>query len=318
MKIKDLHLLPKFRDGMSYLYVEHCRIDRESKAIAIHDASGMVPVPCANLALIMLGPGVSITHAAVMTLADNGCLVTWCGEEGIRFYASGQGKTRSAGNLLAQARLWADPKSHMEVVRRMYIARFPEPLPDGLSLQQIRGREGIRMRGVYAQESLKAGVEWTGRNYKKNSWNSTDPVNRAISAANSCLYGLCHAAILSSGFSAALGFIHTGKMLSFVYDIADLYKTEISIPAAFREAALGKDNLDRRVRISCRDLIASSRLLKRIVDDIYHILGMTENSNQNVSDDAKPGKLWDSGHHEVDGGINYGEEEIKNDGNDFR
>lgn len=320
MKIKDLHLLPKFRDGMSYLYVEHCRVDREAKAVAVHDASGVVPVPCANLALIMLGPGVSITHAAIMTLADNGCLAAWCGEEGVRFYASGQGKTRSARNLLAQAKLWADPKSHMEVARRMYSARFSEQLPEGLSLRQIRGKEGIRVREAYARESLKTGVEWTGRNYKKNSWNSADPVNRALSAANSCLYGLCHAAILSSGFSAALGFIHTGKMLSFVYDIADLYKTEISIPAAFGETALGEDNLERRVRIACRDLIASSKLLKRVIDDIYHVLGMAGNLSQNVfvEDDAGSGMLWDAGRHEVGGGINYGEEKTENDDNDSR
>lgn len=316
MRIKDLHLLPKFRDGVSYLYVEHCKIDRDARAIAIHDASGIVPVPCAGLALLMLGPGVSITHAAIVTLADNGCLVAWCGENGVRFYAAGLGKTRSASNLLHQARLWADPKSHIKVVRRMYCERFPERLPDGLTLRQIRGREGIRVREAYAKASRETGVEWRGRNYQRNSWTSADPVNRALSAANSCLYGLCHAAILSSGFSPALGFVHTGKMLSFVYDIADLYKVEISIPAAFREAAQGTDGLERRVRMACRDIIASSRLLKRVVDDIYRVLGMDKDSNQDLyaADEAEPGALWDPGHREVDGGINYGEEENKDGG----
>ena len=34
---KDLHILPKVRDSWSYLYVEHCRVDQEDKAIAVHD-----------------------------------------------------------------------------------------------------------------------------------------------------------------------------------------------------------------------------------------------------------------------------------------
>lgn len=96
MKIRDLHLLPKVRDSWSYLYVEHCRIDQEDKAIAIHDAGGKTPVPCAVLTLLMMGPGVTITHAAVRALAENGCLVMWCGEEAVRFYAVGMGETRSS------------------------------------------------------------------------------------------------------------------------------------------------------------------------------------------------------------------------------
>jgi CRISPR-associated protein Cas1 len=92
MRTKDLHALPKVRDSVSYLYVEHCRIDREAKAIALHDAEGSFQVPCANLTTLMVGPGTSITHAAVQTLADAGTLVLWMGEQGVRFYAQGMAK----------------------------------------------------------------------------------------------------------------------------------------------------------------------------------------------------------------------------------
>jgi len=315
MRVRDLHLLPKFRDGWSYLYVEHCRIDRHQRAVAIHDARGVVPIPCANLALLMLGPGVSITHAAVLTLADSGCLVVWCGEEGVRFYASGMGKTRSATNLLQQARLWADPSGHESVVYRLYQARFPGNPLEGLTLRQIRGMEGIRVREAYRRASLKYGIEWKGRAYRTDAWHAADPVNRALSAANSCLYGLCHAAILSAGFSPALGFIHTGKMLSFVYDIADLYKIEFSVPAAFREAAQGKENLERRVRTTLRDMISSCRLLPRIVDDIYRVLDIESNSCDDVLAERwpMPAPLWDSTEGIVQGGINYAGGECDDD-----
>src|SRR5690606_36069381 len=135
--VRNLRILPKVRDSWSYLYVEHARIDQEDKGICIHDAKGRVHVPCASLSLLMLGPGTSVTHAAIRTLAECGCLVAWCGEQGVRFYAQGMGETRSAARLLRQARLWADEEARLRIVRRMYEMRFGEPLPPALTLRQI-------------------------------------------------------------------------------------------------------------------------------------------------------------------------------------
>lgn len=319
MRIKDLHVLPKFSDGWSYLYVEHCRIDQEARAIAIHDESGKVPVPCANLALLMLGPGVSITHAAVSVLADHGCLVAWCGEKGVRFYAVGMGKTRSASNFLHQARMWGHEGYRMQVVRRLYQLRFAEKFDPQLTIRQIRGMEGVRVRDAYARVARETGVPWAGRSYRRDRWSSADPVNRALSAANSCLYGICHAAIVTAGFSPALGFIHTGKMLSFVYDVADLYKTEITIPVAFHAAAEGQEGLERRVRLTCRDRFVSTRLLERIIPDIQAALmlpkrGATCDSGPFDQDASAPGSLWDPLEGEVQGGrIHPLEDETEDD-----
>src|SRR5215213_9884236 len=140
--MEDLHLLPKVRDSWSYLYVEHARIDQEDKAIALVDVSGKTPVPCAALTTLLLGPGTSITHAAIRALAENGCLVAWTGEESVRFYAQGTGETRSARSLVRQAWLASDPARRLQVVTRLYRMRFLEKLPGGLTIQQIRGREG--------------------------------------------------------------------------------------------------------------------------------------------------------------------------------
>jgi CRISPR-associated protein Cas1 len=315
MRIKDLHILPKFRDGWSHLYVEHCRVDREEKAVAIHDAEGTVRVPCANLALLMLGPGVSITHAAVLTLADSGCLVAWCGEGAVRFYAAGLGESRSAAGLLQQVEAYADPKRRLDVVRRMYLHRFSEKLEETLTLQQIRGKEGIRVRETYQRFSRETGVAWSGRSYSRGDWSAADPVNRALSAANSCLYGICHAAILSCGYSPAIGFVHTGKMLSFVYDVADLYKTETSIPAAFKATAEGEAELERRVRHQMRDLFFETNLLGRIVPDIQSLIGEVPKGEleRHMSDPSLPGELWDGQSGTVTGGRNHGEEERDGD-----
>lgn len=308
--MQDLHILPKVRDSLSYLYVEHCRIDQEAKAIAIHDQRGRFPVPCASLTLLMLGPGTTITHAAIRALADNGCLVAWTGEEGVRMYALGTGETRSARNLLRQAWLCTHRALRLGVVMQLYRIRFEEPFDDGLTLEQVRGMEGVRVRQAYARASAETGVPWSGRSYRRVQWGNSDPVNRALSAANSCLYGVCHAAIVSAGYSPALGFIHTGKMLSFVYDVADLYKTEITIPVAFRAAAEGADNIETRVRRACRDAFRESRLLQRIVPDIDRALGVIPKDLGDAdfdSDPAAPGSLWDDRQGEVAGGVNHGD-----------
>lgn len=317
---RDLHELPKFRDGLSYLYVEHCKIDQESRSIAVHDADGKVPVPCASLAMLMLGPGTSITHAAIRTLARDGCLVVWCGEEGVRLYAQGMGETRSASRLLRQARLWADPGLHMKVVERMYRMRFDEELGENLTLQQLRGMEGVRVRETYAQASRESGVPWEGRSYDRGSWANASPVNRALSAANACLYGLCHAAIVSAGYSTALGFIHTGKQLSFVYDIADLYKTETTLPAAFEVAASGTTSIERNVRGKLRNLFKEKRLLARIVPDIKTSLNVEDAAldadDEMDSSSEPPGGLWDVKESVLQGGVNYGNATLKRQNKD--
>lgn len=315
MKLKDLTTLPKVRDSYSYLYVEHCRIEQDAQAIAFYDADGKTSVPCANLTLLIIGPGATITHSAVRTLADNGCLVMWSGEGAVRFYALGLGETRGSRRLLRQAYLSSLPTLRIRVVRRMYEMRFAEELPDNLTLQQIRGREGVRIRTAYSRASAETGIPWSGRFYDKASWFAADPVNRALSAANSCLYGVCHAAIVSAGYSPALGFIHTGRMLSFVYDIADLYKADLTIPLAFELVKESDLDIERRVRHRLRDIFHSSRLLSRIIPDIERALDINTDDAEVPfdMDDFAPGGLWDGEDNSVPGGVNYADNTSEND-----
>jgi CRISPR-associated protein Cas1 len=312
--MKDLHILPRVRDSWSYLYVEHCVVEQDDFAIAVFDQNGKTPVPCASLSLLMLGPGTRVSHAAIRALAENGCLVAWTGEAGVRFYAQGLGETRSSANMLRQVACHSDAALRLRVVHQMYAMRFPEPLDPGLTLKQIRGKEGIRVRETYARWSRETGVKWDGRAYKQNDWRRATPINRALSAANSCLYGVVHAAIVAAGYSPALGFIHTGKMLSFVYDVADLYKAEITIPAAFRCTAAGEHTLESRVRHICRDVIREQRMLERIITDLDTLFAEGGAASEQETEqfnryEAHPGDLWDIEDGSVAGGVNYADEE---------
>jgi CRISPR-associated protein Cas1 len=295
--MRDLHELPKLRDSLSYLYVEHVRVQQKHKAVELLDKEGRTMVPAAALSVLMIGPGTTITHAAVKALADNGCLVIWCGEDGMRCYAQGGGETRKAYHLLKQAELVSDPEKRLEVVKRMYRYRFSdEELDPDLDIFQLRGKEGARVRHAYAEASHTYGVQWHGRRYERSNWGSGDPVNRALSAAHALLNGLCHTGIVSGGYSPALGFIHTGKQLSFVYDIADLYKVEVTVPLAFRIAAESEEKIGPRVREACREAFREHQLLKRILPDIDHLLDISEETltmgQEADSDPARPEPLW--------------------------
>lgn len=295
--MQDLHELPKLRDSLSYFYAEHAILDRDQHAIKVVRAEGITQVPAAALSLLMLGPGTNITHATVKLLAECGCSILWTGEDGIRLYAQGTGETRRSAHLLHQAELVCNPTKRTEVVLQMYRMRFTEQLDPNLTLPQIRGKEGVRMKMTYIQASKQFGVPWHGRMYDRRQWANADPINRALSAANALLNGLCHTAIISGGYSPALGFVHTGKQLSFVYDIADLYKTEITIPAAFQTVSESTIQLDSRVRMACRQRFTEGKLLERILNDIDALMqvdNISDFGNEQIEEDGGlPEPLWE-------------------------
>lgn len=305
-RVIDLRTLPKLRDGLTYVFIERGRVERDDASIAWYGPEGAVAIPAAVLATLFLGPGATITHGAMMTLADNGVTVAWVGEGAVRFYAGGTGETRSAKNIERQAMAWAHEASKLETVRRLYGYRFPEALDPDLSLEQIRGMEGVRVRTAYGRAAKRYGIKWRGRNYKRDDWQEGDTINRALSAGNACLYGLCHAAIVSLGFSPALGFLHSGKQLSFVYDVADLYKMEMVVPAAFAAASVSGDEIERRVRLTLRDQLRQSRFLERVARDLHRLFDLDGDATDPFeSDAARPGDIWD-GDKYVPGGVAYG------------
>ena len=153
-KRTSLHDLPRFSDKLSYLYIEHAIIEQRDTAIAAHKADGKtLTVPAAALAVLMLGPGTTLTHAAVRTLAENNCQVLWLGEQGVRFYAQGLGGARGSKNLLKQAYLSTHEIERLQVVIRMYRMRFEDEPEDDITLQQLRGKEGVRGSAIVRKRS---------------------------------------------------------------------------------------------------------------------------------------------------------------------
>ncbi len=297
----ELNELPVISDRMTFIYLEHCKINRENGAVTARDIDGTVYIPAASITVLLLGPGTEITHRAMELIGDTGISVIWVGERGVRYYAHGRALNSHTALLERQAKLVSNTRTHLDVVKKMYEMRFEGESTDGMTLQQLRGREGARMRKIYREQSKIHNVEWHGREYDTENFFDGTPVNQALSAANVCLYGLAAAVITALGCSTGLGFIHVGHELSFAYDIADLYKAEITIPIAFEMAAEETPDLPNAVRRAVRDAFVKKHLLEQMVRDIKYLLEDTDYDTNNMEI-----ALWDNREKTAPFGISYG------------
>lgn len=282
------------KDRASLVFVEHARLDVQDGACVAVNADGTrTQIPIGGIACIMLEPGARISHAAVALAARVGTLITWVGEGGVRLYSAGQPGGARSDRLLWQARIALDEVARLRVVRKMYAMRFGEDAPSRRSIDQLRGIEGVRVREAYALLAAHHGVDWQRRRYDPKDWDAGDLPNRCLSAATSCLHGLSEAAVLAAGYAPAIGFLHSGKPLSFVYDIADLFKLTTVVPEAFRIAGLAaKGRLDmspdRAVRLACRDAFRRTNLLSRIIPAIEEVLSAGELPRPDPPPEAQP------------------------------
>lgn len=271
-------------DRISFLYAEHCIVHRSANALTLTDQRGVVHVPASSLGVLLLGPGTRVTHSAMSLIGDCGVSVAWVGEAGVRYYAHGRPLAKSARMAEAQARIVTNQRSRLRCARRMYELRFPGEDFTALSMHQLRGREGARMKRVYAAESARTGVAWTRRSYSPDDFEAGDAINRALTGANAALYGVVHAVVCSLGGVPSLGVVHSGTHRSFVYDIADLYKADVSIPAAFDAVASDVAGPVGEIRRMVRDRIVGTKLIRRIVADIHELMGLKDDLEPDFGD----------------------------------
>lgn len=263
---------------MDFIYLEKSKIRIEGGAVISEADEQVATIDMNRYNTLMLGPGTSISHAAIASIAKSGKSIAWVGQNSSRLYASASMNSKCPKNTQLHATRWSRETSRVAVARRMYQYRFlskAKPVRSASriakSLRTLRGQEGTRMRRLYEEEARRTGVPWTRRTVD-GAWADLDPINRAISTGNSCLYGLCHTVISTNGFSPALGFIHSGNARSFVFDIADLYKAEITIPIAFDCTKESPEGVESRVLHSCFKAFGGAKFNRRVLLDIEALL----------------------------------------------
>lgn len=298
----DISELVRAQDRLSFVYLERCIVHRDGNAVTATDDRGTVHIPAATLGALLLGPGTNVSHQAMVLLAESGSTAVWVGERAVRYYAHGRGLAQSSRLLEAQATAVTNQSSRLRVARAMYDMRFPEEDVSGMTMQQLRGREGARVRRLYREHAERTGVTWTKRDYEMGDFASGSQINQALSAATTCLYGITHAVIVALGCSPGLGFVHTGNARSFVYDIADLYKAEVAIPVAFDVARDQPEDIPAETRRAVRDAVRDGHILIRCARDVRRLLlpdGEEDGQEWNVV------QLWDGGDRTVAGGTSY-------------
>ncbi|OZM71265.1 type I-E CRISPR-associated endonuclease Cas1 [Amycolatopsis antarctica] len=306
-----LSQLTRAQDRLTFVYLEHSVIHREANAITARDTRGVVHIPAATLGALLLGPGTTVSQQAMVLLAESGSTAVWVGEHGVRYYAHGRSLARSSRLLQAQAALVSHEPSRLRVARQMYAMRFPGESTSGLSMHQLRGKEGARVRRLYREHADRTGITWTRREYDSADFSAGTLVNQALSAANTSLYGVVHAVVVALGCTPGLGFVHTGHIRSFVFDIADLYKAEIAIPIAFDIAAAEPMDVGAETRRAVRDYLRRHRFLEQCVDDISSLLREDDGTIEygpEAFDDPDVVMLWDYDGNDVSSGVSYQEE----------
>lgn len=299
----ELQEIPTVKDRYTFIYLEKCSLTKEDSALKAEFGEQYTLIPSHAFLVLLLGPGTSITHRAMELIGESGTTVCWVGEGAAKFYGCGRPLTTSSRLLIKQAAIVSTNRLRMKAVRCMYSMRFPDEDLTGLTLQQLRGKEGARVRDQYKQQSELWNVPWDKRQYTPGDISKSDDVNLALTYANSCLYALVQAVVSALGLSPGLGMIHTGHERSFIYDIADLYKAEFTIPTAFEIAANKVPNIYMAVRKHMRDLFYSSNLVNRIVADIAEILDVKEEESDVDFEDTLT--IWDGLRGTVSSGKSY-------------
>lgn len=269
-----LDTLTTAQERWTPIYLEHGRLEVDDSSVKWIGADfTVIRIPVATVSVLMLGPGTTVTHAAMKACADCNTPVCWIGEQGMRFYAFGVTPTHDNARARHQAAVHASREKNTEVARRMFRMRFGDEVDvDNQSIKSLRGMEGKRVKALYANMGVQYGVTWKGRSYNPENWDLADNINRAVSAANASLYALTTAVVCSMGYLPQLGFIHTAGTLPFVFDLADIYKPETTLVAAFHTLSVNPEADGKDVLTRLKSILEEKRLLYRLPRDIEKLL----------------------------------------------
>ncbi|AUI88995.1 subtype I-E CRISPR-associated endonuclease Cas1 (plasmid) [Vibrio azureus] len=270
--------LPQIKDKFPFIYLERGRLEIDDSSLKWLDADGnIVRLPVATINTILLGPGTSLTHEAVKTAAAANCAICWVGEDSLLFYAAGFVPTATTRNLKKQIKLASGRNTSIEVARKMFKKRFPNDDLSGKSLKEMMGIEGSRVRQLYEMKAKDYGVGWKGRQFTPGKFQMSDMTNRILTSTNAALYGILCSSIHAMGYSPHIGFIHSGSPMPFVYDIADLYKEELTIDLAFSLTRKMAGQYDKYVVSNAfRERVIEMDILQRVGRDISEFMGIEE------------------------------------------
>lgn len=233
---------------------------------------GDYAIPFQSISNVMIGPGATVSHDCLRLLARQGTGLIATGENGVRFYASMPFGADDSRLARRQVTAWADEHgARLDIARRMYAWRLGEVFPAS-EIAVLRGIEGARVKTLYKTLANQHGIEWTGRQYDRNDPQEADSVNQALNHVTTAVKAAAMIAVSATAMVPQLGFIHEDSSISFCLDIADLFREEVALPAAFRavkelERRPGEP-LERLARQQIGRALRDAQVIPKMIDRI--------------------------------------------------
>lgn len=298
----------RLEDRLSFLYLEYCLVRQDrTGVVAISRGEETAPgelaavpektriqLPVGGLAVLMLGPGTSISQPAATSCARAGVVILFTGAGMTNSYCLATPLTSTSKWAIAQARLVSNEARQRDAAVKLYKHQLGLDDLGVTSIKAMRGVEGKIIRNLYKQQAAKHKI----RGFKRDT-NAPDAVNMGLNLANSILYGCAAAACSAIGVNPALGVIHRGNSRSLLFDLADLYKPTVSIPIAFQHAF--EPDFSQRIRQDIRGEIKNRKILANMLAVLMEIL----EPHLPMRDDDR---LIGGKNREVAGHVQYGKE----------
>ncbi|MDO9610837.1 MAG: type I-F CRISPR-associated endonuclease Cas1f [Serpentinimonas sp.] len=251
-------------------YLEHVRVmQRDNRIVYLTEgADGIdqfVSIPDKNTAFILLGKGTSITDAAVRKLAESNVLVGFCGSGGSPLFGCldvafmlPQDEYRPTAHAQQWFALWSAEHNRLEMGRALLRQRaqwsrailpkleiqmdeavfgdFEARLNRCSSNADLLAAEAHYAKQLYAGMARQFALERFARAHGMGQQETPGQrVNAFLDHGNYLAYGYAAVALHGMGVPYFLPVLH-GKTRrgALVFDIADLYKDWLIMPAAFK------------------------------------------------------------------------------------
>lgn len=233
-------------------------------------------LPHANVAVLMLGQGTSISQEAVVRLAQEGVLVAFSGTGGTPLHMGTLVSYKPTERFRAMVPIYASPEHSLVAAKSLMQQRTTNMLHFSKKLkfahqdleaikracewfdkasanaprhEHLLSAEGAFAKRIYAANTRGNKAEGFVRNPGEPGLGHPE-INGMLDHGNYLAYGITGAAIWALGIPAHMSVMH-GKTRAggFVFDVSDVWKDSIVLPLAVQNFLKGGDEQDFRTSV---------------------------------------------------------------------
>lgn len=226
-------------------YVEHAVLGLRKGQVTVFTKAIVETLPVASIAVLMIGPGCSVSAEAIKTAALRGCIVCFSGGGGIPVFANTVAY-RAPRNKLEQARLFLDPDRRLATAKKLMESRSDvirkwTSLPP-LHLADIEATSDLTSLMLLEARWAKSAYAFCTRRNGPMAGLHGDKRGTPLALLNHFLYSVAMGACLHMGYDPNLGVIHgENRGGGLVFDLADIWKPAITLELSFISNAAGHD-----------------------------------------------------------------------------